>query len=120
MGKLSTLKPRIGSLPPRFGYSTGDEKDRNKLRAATQPWRAWYKTAEWGRLRQAVLRRDKWTCQRTGQLCIGKGHAPDAPVVNHKTPHRGDRALFFDINNLELVSKAVHDGLIQSEERQQR
>jgi 5-methylcytosine-specific restriction protein A len=117
VGKLSSLKPKLGTLRPRLGPALGSEKSRNAYRAAAQPWRAWYKTAEWKRLRQAVLLRDKWTCQRTGVLCIGKGNAPDAPVVNHKTPHRGNRALFFDINNLELVTKQVHDGLIQSEER---
>jgi 5-methylcytosine-specific restriction endonuclease McrA len=67
-----------------------------------------------------VLVRDLFTCQRTGQLCTGKGHAPDAPVVNHKRPHRGDPALFWSIENLETVTKAVHDGLIQSEERRLR
>jgi hypothetical protein len=40
-------------------------------------------------------------------------------VANHKIPHRGDPVLFWDINNIETVTKAVHDSLIQSEERKQ-
>lgn len=117
MPKLSTLRPRLRPLGPRLGPSSSDEKALDRHRAATLPWRAWYKTAEWQRLRLACFKRDRYICQRTGQVCIGKGNDPDAPVANHKTPHRGDRALFFDLANLETVTKAVHDSLIQSEER---
>jgi 5-methylcytosine-specific restriction endonuclease McrA len=117
LGRLTNLKPRLSSLPPRIGYAPGDEKARDKQRTATQHWRAWYKTARWEKLRQQVLIRDLYTCQRTGVLCIGKSPAPNSPVVNHKRPHRGDPFLFWDIDNLETVTKAVHDGLIQSEER---
>ena len=38
-------------------------------------------------------------------------------MVNHRTPHKGDRVLFFDPDNLESVCKPHHDGLIQIEER---
>lgn len=117
MPKLTSLKPRLGTMPGRFSYTVGDEKARNRYRSATQPWRAWYKTARWQLLRQLVLKRDKWTCQRTGELCIGKGNEPNAPVVNHKRPHRGDQAAFWDIDNLEVVAKHVHDSEVQSEER---
>lgn len=37
--------------------------------------------------------------------------------MNHKRPHRGDERLFWDPNNLETVSKAVHDSEIQREEQ---
>src|SRR5690606_38696016 len=101
----------------RIGYAPGDEKARDRQRRDTQPWRAWYKTARWERLRQQVLLRDLYTCQRTGELCTGKGNQPNAPVVNHKRPHRGDPALFWDIDNLECVTKAAHDSMVQAEER---
>jgi 5-methylcytosine-specific restriction enzyme A len=114
--KLNSLKPRLGTLQPRLGSPLGDRKAQDRYRRDTQPWRSWYNTAEWQRLRDQVLKRDKWTCQRTGTLCLGKGNEPDAPVVNHKRPHRGDRALFFDIHNLEVVTKQVHDSLIKAEE----
>ncbi len=117
MPKLTSLKPRLGTMPGRFTYSVGNEQARNRLRYKTKPERAWYNTARWQKLRQIVLKRDRWTCQRTGELCIGKGNEPNAPVINHKKPHRGDETLFWDIDNLELVAKHVHDSLIQSEER---
>jgi 5-methylcytosine-specific restriction protein A len=84
---------------------------------AAAPWRAWYRTARWERLRQKVFLRDLYTCQRSGILCVGKHPAPDSPVANHKRPHRGDPALFWDEDNVETVSKQVHDGLVQAEEQ---
>jgi len=81
------------------------------------PWRKWYNTARWERLRQQVFVRDGYVCQRSGVLCVGKHPAPNSPVANHKVPHKGDPKLFWDIDNLETVAKEVHDGLIQSEER---
>lgn len=80
-------------------------------------WKSWYKTARWRALRQQRLLIDNYTCQRTGRLCGGKYPAPDSPVVNHKAPHRGSELLFWDINNLETVTKEVHDSQIQKEEQ---
>lgn len=88
--------------------------------AARQPWKAWYKTRRWAELKQAVHVRDNYTCQRTGELCSGRYPEPNSPVANHKVAHRGDEALFWDINNIETVTKAVHDGLIQREEQATR
>lgn len=61
--------------------------------------------------------RDGFLCQRSGVLCIGVDPEPNSPVANHKRPHRGNPALFWDIDNVETVTKAVHDGLIQKEEQ---
>ena len=44
--------------------------------------------------------------------CGGK-----ATVVNHKTPHRGDKRLFWRRSNWEPVCAHCHNGPIQSEER---
>jgi 5-methylcytosine-specific restriction protein A len=117
MAKLSTLKPLVSTLAPRIGRMPADEKARDKDRSNSQPWRAWYKTAEWQKLRREVFARDHYTCQRTGELCIGRANQPNSPICNHKVPHRGDASLFWDINNLETVTKAAHDSIIQKEER---
>lgn len=79
--------------------------------------RGWYKSARWQQLRLEVLTRDLYTCQHTGVLLTGKAPAPDSPVVHHKVPHKGNEHLFWDINNLEAVSKAYHDSEAQREER---
>ena len=84
---------------------------------AAKPWKAWYNSRRWRDLRAAVLVRDAYVCQRSGALCSGVHPAGNSPVVNHKVPHRGQEALFWDIENLETVTKEVHDSLIQKEEQ---
>ncbi len=117
MGRLKTLQPRIGTLPPRIGRAPGDEKARLRERDQNVSWRSWYKTARWEKLRREILRRDKYTCQQTKVLCIGKYPAPNSAVVDHIRPHRGDEQLFFDPANLQCVSKAYHDSEKQKQER---
>jgi len=120
MGRLKTLGPRVSALQPRLGYAPGDERARDRQRAATQPWRSWYKTERWRRLRERVLIRDNFTCQQTGVLLVGRHPAPNSPVVDHIIPHRGDPELFWDENNLQTLSKAYHDSRKQAEERRAR
>ncbi|MDH6265525.1 5-methylcytosine-specific restriction protein A [Rhizobium sp. SG_E_25_P2] len=82
-------------------------------------WRGWYKTERWRRLREEVLIRDGYICQQTGVICSGKYPARNSPVADHKEPHRGDEALFWDINNIQTVSKEYHDTVKQKQERAQ-
>lgn len=117
MGRLRTMKPAVKAMAPRLGYAPGDEAARDRSRVDAEPWRRWYRTARWQKLRREVFARDLYVCQRTGDLCTGKGNDPMAPVANHKVPHRGDPKLFWDPANLETVAKHVHDGEIQREER---
>lgn len=64
-----------------------------------------------------MLERDLYTCQHTGVILTGKAPAANSPIVHHKVPHKGDERLFWDINNLEAVSKEWHDSEAQREER---
>lgn len=117
MTKLKTLSPRLVKLPSRFGSATGDEAARHRHRDATQPWRAWYKTAAWQRLRWAVLVRDLFTCQMTG---CGRIEADTSKLVaDHRIPHRGDERPFWDEGNLQCLCKTCHDKLKQSQERRE-
>lgn len=117
MGKLKSLRPALGMLPSAVGYVEGDTKATDKRREIMAPWRAWYRTKRWYQLRWQVFVRDGFVCQRSGELCLGKYPAPNSPVANHKRPHKGDPALFWDPDNVETVAKHVHDSLIQAEER---
>lgn len=122
MARLTTLKPKLSTLPPRLGPAkpaTREEAEAQRLRQRDQekPWRKWYYTRRWKKLREEVLKRDLFTCQKTGIICTGKHPAEDSPVVDHKTPHRGNPVLFWDMNNLETVSKVYHDREKQKAER---
>lgn len=120
MARLSAAKPRLGSMPSRLGGAPRSEAERFQHRDKTQHWRSWYKTARWQRLRERVLRRDRYTCQATGVLLVGVYPAANSPVVDHVQPHRGDEAKFWDESNLQAVSKEYHDGEKQRLERRMR
>lgn len=120
MGRLKALRPSLQSLPPLIGYMPGDEKAQDKARNQLSPWRAWYKTQRWQDLRMQAFARDGFVCQRTGTLCAGTYPAPNSPVANHKLPHKGNPDLFWSLDNIETVTKQVHDSLIQAEERKQQ
>lgn len=95
---------------------SGLRADRRSPEAAA--YRTLYKGKRWAALRASILVRDLYTCQRPGcgVLLIGKHPAPNSPVVNHRTPHKGDLRLFFDPANLEAVCKGCHDGDVKAEE----
>lgn len=62
----------------------------------------------------------KWREARAGFLakhphCVRCG-AP-ATIVNHKIPHKGDKAIFWQRANWEAVCEPCHNGPIQSQER---
>jgi len=79
-----------------------------------EPWRKWYKTARWQRLRLQVFIRDSFTCQcGCGRI---EGNT-SLLVADHKTPHRGSEALFWDDANIQTMLKACHDGLKQKAEQ---
>jgi 5-methylcytosine-specific restriction enzyme A len=115
--RLKTLSSLVQPLAPRLGHAAGDERGRNRIRETSQPWRAWYHSTRWQQLRLEVFARDEWNCQRSGVIVVGKAPAPDSPVAHHRIPHHGDPRLFWDVNNVETIAKAVHDELIQAEER---
>lgn len=113
--RLTTLKPLVKKLAPRLGYLPGNEQERSRYRDATQAYRQWYKTARWQKLRWSILVRDLFKCQMEG---CGKIEGNTSLLVaDHKIPHRGDQALFWDENNLQCLCKACHDRIKQSLER---
>ncbi len=112
--RLSSLSPRLASVSPLL--SSGSVTPEGK-RIKTQPGAHLYKDPRWKELRLRVLRRDGWRCRQTGVLLTGKYPAPDSPVVDHIVPHLGDEALFWDMANLQAVSKEWHDGAKQRQDR---
>jgi 5-methylcytosine-specific restriction endonuclease McrA len=81
-------------------------------------YRKHYSTKAWAALRRRALLRDGFRCQHEGCNVIlrqGRDH-PNSAVVHHLTPHKGDLALFYDLNNLQSVCWRCHSGDIQSQE----
>jgi len=81
-------------------------------------YRKLYNTRIWRKLRDRTLLRDGYRCQRKGcgvMLTRGRSH-PRSAVVHHVDAHKGNRELFYDINNLQAVCWQCHSTVIQSEE----
>lgn len=117
MVRLKMLAGRLGAVAPRLGHAPGDRAGYDRQREQASDWRAWYRTKRWADLRIAILVRDGWRCRMTGEPLIGKGNAPNAPVIHHDEPHNGDAVLFWDEDNLIAVSKAWHDSEGQKADR---
>jgi len=60
--------------------------------------------ARWRKARETYLRSHP-LCVMCGEL----GRVVPAIVVDHKVPHRGDTALFWDTNNWQALCKTCHD-----------
>lgn len=113
MGKLKALAHRLAPLKPRIGYAQGDTTAQDRSRNVFAPWRAWYRTARWAKLRKAVLLRDLYTCRMCGRVAP----SPDL-VADHIVPHRGDPALFWcGEDGLQTLCSSCHGGAKQAQER---
>ena len=110
--KLASLPPRLTAAPMALA-APKDEAGRTRYRRQADPWRKWYSTTRWQKLRWQVLVEAMFTCAMCGRVCADKGQA----VADHITPHRGDHALFWDRLNVQCLCKPCHDGRKQAEER---
>lgn len=71
-----------------------------------------YKTKKWKDLRRQHLALHPY-CQCPKH----EGQYVEGWVVDHITPHRGDKKLFYDRNNLQTLTKYCHDSWKQAQER---
>lgn len=110
---LTTLKPKVGMIAPRLKrYAPGNEAERSQYRDDTQPWRKWYKTARWQKLRMTILVRDLFTCQMCKKLEINTSQL----VCDHKEQHHGNEEAFWS-GPFQTLCKPCHDSTKQKEER---
>lgn len=71
--------------------------------AAAIAYRAWYRTADWFRLRAQCLKRDPYCV-----MCLRAGRRTPSTTADHVRPHRGDRSLFLSLANLQGLCDAHH------------
>jgi 5-methylcytosine-specific restriction protein A len=74
------------------------QHERNRTRK--EPWRKWYHTAHWKRLRTLVLARDP-ICKRCNRNA--------STIADHIRAHKGAWHLFVDMANLQGLCKVCHD-----------
>lgn len=104
-----------GSMPGRLKPALGSGPERDKNRRAVIAWRAWYGTQAWRDLSLKVKIEARFTCEWPG--CGRVSGRSGEMVTDHKVPHRGDEALFWERANLQCLCKACHDRHKQAQER---
>lgn len=113
MARVKSIGRRLETLRPRL-VAPQDEAGRSRFNWNNKPSKRWYKTAWWQAVRERVLLRDMFTCQRCGASVAGKGEAQ----VDHITPHNEDRERFFCRDDeLQVLCVPCHVRVKQSEER---
>ena len=119
MGRLKNIRPVLATVGSALRPISREQNRKlyDAERAQAEPWRAWYGLARWKKLRLLVLQRDGYICRKTGVLLAGTYPADDSPVVDHIVPHRGDPELFWNLDNLQSLSKKYHDSIKQAIER---
>ena len=111
MARMKQLAPRGRTLKLR-GAGAPASATPGRARDRIDTWRKWYNSSRWRSLRWDVLVAAHFTCAR----CQQAGDSPDM-VADHVRPHRGDRDLFFDRENLQCLCAHCHNSDKQREER---
>lgn len=116
MSRMGPTPSRWSGVRPAAQRLAATFTDRDAERRAVTPWRKWYGTAKWQRLRMQILERDLFTCRMCQRV------VPDSAqlVADHRTPHRGSAALFWDPENLWCLCARCHNSAKQAEERAAR
>ena len=73
-----------------------------------------YNNAEWRALRKEVLKRDGYCCCQCGATAAESGFPLE---IHHIIPPKGNKELFFDINNCVTLCKVCHSRITQEEVR---
>lgn len=99
MGRLKSAPNRLEALPPRLATAPAGKPPTERERSDFNPLRKLYRTARWAKLRWAIFVRDLFTCQMCGRIEANTSRL----VCDHRQPHRGDLALFWDPENLQTL-----------------
>lgn len=78
----------------------------------TRPYRYLYKSARW-----KVMRIKKRQANPLCERHLARGQIVRMTQVHHKIPHRGNRDLFFDEDNLESLCDSCHNSEAQQQEK---
>lgn len=86
-----------------------DRPDRRSPEA--REWRKLYATTRWKKSRLQFL-----GAHPLCEPCEKRKRLTPATVVNHRKPHKGDEALFWDEGNWQATCAPCHNGPIKSAE----
>ena len=76
-----------------------------------------YNNAEWRHLRKEILERDNYQCRQCGATAEESGFPLE---IHHIMAPKGDKELFYDINNCVTLCKLCHARITQQEVRENK
>ncbi|MCY1296492.1 HNH endonuclease [compost metagenome] len=106
MARLTTIKPRIGTVQGRQ-LATVDASSWRSGKTSTQRGYGY----KWQKARERFLAK-RPLCR----MCSEQGMVVVATDVDHIIPHRGDQALFWDEGNWQPLCHSCHSAKTQTEE----
>lgn len=112
MTRIPKLAPRV-TVPRMALQAPKEEQGKTKWRDQQAPWRLWYRTTRWHKLRWHVLTEAKFTCAMCQRL---EGRSAQL-VADHIKAHKGDEALFWDRANIQCLCSSCHSSDKQRMER---
>ena len=74
-----------------------------------------YNNVEWRNLRKEVLERDGYCCRSCGATAAESGFPLE---IHHIIPPKGNKELFYNINNCVTLCKVCHARITQEEIRE--
>jgi len=108
--KLKTLKTSLASAPGRL--ATAPQADSWRSGKTTTSRGYGYK---WQQERARFLQANPLCV-----MCDAKGLTVAADVVDHRTPHEGDTALFWNKDNWQSLCRPCHDSAKRAQEAADR
>lgn len=105
--KLATLKPKLQVLDTRRVPTMAAGSWRTSDQTSTQRGYGY----KWQKAREGFLRSHPLCV-----MCEAEGRVAAATVVDHRIPHRGDQALFWDKGNWQALCKPHHDSDAQKKD----
>lgn len=97
------LVPGCTGLAHKRGRCSAHLVDFERTREGSEPWRAWYRSARWLRLRALLFAREP-LCR----ACLTQGRTVPATEVDHVHAHRGNPTLFWSWANLQPLCASCH------------
>ena len=75
----------------------------DKVRTETQEWRKWYCSKRWKDIKDYIWRHSPKCAE-----CERQGFVTPGTDLDHIIPHRGDKVLFWDKTNLQVLCHSCH------------
>lgn len=98
--------------PQPLNKAKSPHLSKDQRSAAAAQYRQWYKTKEW-----QAIRRQRFAMEPHCRFCAEAGRTIRALSCDHVIPHKGNAALFFDLNNTASLCGPCHDSVKQKMER---